>query len=330
MRRAFFVLALIATAAAVADSDISPIQTGRDLTEKFYDNDIAALWSVMNRDMRRALGSMDRLQQFRDQVGGSLGAETAIISENVSEMPAQRLHVYTRHARFEHAPMPIVITFSFDIDGTVAGLFVQPQQQPAASPYLDYETKADLRLPFDGDWFVFWGGRSVEENYHAIVSDQRFAYDFLIMRDGRSFEGDGSELDDYYCWGEPILAPASGTVSSVVDGLPDMAPGDMDPLNPPGNHVFLDFGNDEYALFAHLMNGSVTVEAGDEVAPGDELGKCGNSGNTSEPHLHFHIQDSPRFGQGDGKPAFFNDYLSSGEPVERGEPRRGETVSPAD
>ena len=75
-----------------------------------------------------------------------------------------------------------------------------------------------------------------------------------------------------------------------------------------------------------LLNGSVAVEPGDSVSAGDRLGLCGNSGNTSEPHLHFHVQDKPRFGQGNGKPAFFNDYLADGEFVERGEPTRGQSV----
>lgn len=58
--------------------------------------------------------------------------------------------------------------------------------------YSDYVTQAALRLPFDGEWFVFWGGRSIEENYHAAVADQRFAYDFLVLEDGVSHTGDGT------------------------------------------------------------------------------------------------------------------------------------------
>ncbi|MCE7033233.1 M23 family metallopeptidase, partial [Lysobacter sp. GX 14042] len=76
----------------------------------------------------------------------------------------------------------------------------------------------------------------------------------------------------------------------------------------------------------HLRQDSVAVEAGQQVAAGDELGRCGNSGNTSEPHLHFHLQDSPVFGEGLGLPAFFNDYTADGEAVERGEPVQGQVV----
>jgi murein DD-endopeptidase MepM/ murein hydrolase activator NlpD len=100
----------------------------------------------------------------------------------------------------------------------------------------------------------------------------------------------------------------------------------MDANNPPGNHVFIDLGNDEFALLAHLKKGSIPVSHGDLVNAGDVIGLCGNSGNTSEPHLHFHIQDQPGFGAGAGKPAFFNNYTSNGAKVDRGEPVRGEFV----
>jgi murein DD-endopeptidase MepM/ murein hydrolase activator NlpD len=164
------------------------------------------------------------------------------------------------------------------------------------------------------------------DNYHVATADQRFAYDILIVKDGKSFSGDGKSIEQYFCWGEPVLAPGSGTIVTAISSLPDNDPGVMDAANPPGNHVIIDMGNDEFALLAHLQEGSVLVEPGDEVSAGDTLGLCGNSGNTSEPHIHFHIQDRPGFGNGNGKPAFFENYLSNDILVDRGEPVRGESV----
>src|SRR3546814_1333444 len=92
----------------------------------------------------------------------------------------------------------------------------------------------------------------------------------------------------------------------------------------------LDLGHGEYAMLAHLRRGSVAVEAGQQVAAGDELGRCGNSGNTSEPHLHLHLQDAPKFGEGNGLPVFFEHYTANGHAVERGEPVKGQTVAPVD
>ena len=203
---------------------------------------------------------------------------------------------------------------------------------PPRSPYLDYETKADLRLPFEGDWFVFWGGRTVEENYHAIVRrsaiclrpPDRARRQVVHRQTARS-------LEDYYCWGEPILAPAAGTVLATVTGAhPDMAPGEMDPSNPAGNHVILDLGNDEYALLAHFMHDSIVVSAGDEVVAGRySWGGAATAAIPANRICIFTCRTRRTSVEGDGKPAFFNDYLSNGEPVERGEPRRGETISPS-
>ena len=141
--------------------------------------------------------------------------------------------------------------------------------------------------------------------------------------------GDGKQLEDYYAWDQPILAPADGTVATLVDGLEDQLPGTFDRQNAAGNFVLLDLGNDEYALFAHLKNGSVTVGPGDKVTRGQELGRCGNSGNTSEPHLHFHLQQSRRPLVGDGLPAQFANYFENEVLVERGEPTRGAVISNA-
>ena len=126
-----------------------------------------------------------------------------------------------------------------------------------------------------------------------IAPDQRHAWDILVWRNGGTHRGDGKRLTDYWAFGRPILAPAPARVIEAVDGLPDNVPGHMDPQHAAGNHVVLDLGHGEYALIAHLRHGSVAVKVGDRVRTGQLLGRCGNSGNTSEPHVHFHVQDGP-------------------------------------
>ena len=179
-------------------------------------------------------------------------------------------------------------------------------------------------------WFGFWGGRDVEYNFLAVDAGQRFALDLLVVRDGRSHAGDPSMLESYHCWGRPILAPADGVVVRAVDGVPDQAIGASDPTNPAGNHVVIDFGNDEHGFLAHLQEGSVRVVAGDLVASGQDIGLCGNSGNSSEPHLHFHLETSPTLGRGEGLPAQFTNYRANGTLIGRGEPRKGESIRPAE
>lgn len=329
MQKLWSVLALLilpVSGEAVLTKEQAAMSLGQTYTANFYNGKMTSIWQHMTKEMRGVLGSEDGLRQFGNKVKHDIGSETTVIAERVESVAGYR--TYTRQARFSKFAIPIVVSWSFDADDRIAGFFIRPQQEPAPSPYLDYQTMAYLRLPFEGEWLVFWGGRTVEQNYHAAVRDQRFAYDLLVVKNGRSHSGDGKSNEQYFCWNKKILSPSSGTVISVVSGLPDNPPGVMDPENPPGNYVILDLGNKEYALLAHLQNGSVSVSEGDEVRPGQPLGLCGNSGNTSEPHLHFHVQDRKEFGKGNGKPVFFSDYLSDGKPIDRGEPVRGETISP--
>lgn len=313
------------TPAAAADE--AAMRTGRELSRLFLQGDTDAVWARMTPAMQSAIGDAAALAQFRQQVRNDLGAEETLLDE--SGATAADAHVYARTSRWSKLPAPVLMQWVMDDAGKVAGFVVQPKPQAAPSPHMDYRTKARLRLPFEGPWYVVWGGRSIEQNYHAASPGQRFAYDLVKRIDGRSHRGDGSVPEDYYCWNAKILAPADGAVLEAVDGLPDQAIGARDTQHIAGNHVMLDLGNGEYALLAHLRRGSVAVKAGEAVAAGDEIGRCGNSGNSSEPHLHFHLQDAPEFGRGNGLPAFFEHYVVDGSPVTRGEPVQGQVIAPA-
>jgi murein DD-endopeptidase MepM/ murein hydrolase activator NlpD len=280
--------------------------------------------------MKEALGSEAALGRFHGQVVEQFGTPTALIEETVLS-PGEGLKTYRRVERFEKAAGEVVTQWTFDAERRIAEFFVRPEESrpgAAESPHLEYQTRNRLRLPFGGRWYVAWGGREPDQNHHVTAADQRFAYDFLVRVDGASRSGDGRHLADYQCWGRPVLAPAAGEVVAAVDGLPDYSPGERHPQDPAGNHVVLDLGEGEFAVLAHLRRGSVSVAPGERLTAGQPLGRCGNSGHSSEPHLHFHLQDGPVVGQGLGLPAFFTDYLADGEPVERGEPLRGQAVEP--
>lgn len=131
-----------------------------------------------------------------------------------------------------------------------------------------------------------------------IFLAQRFAIDWeQLDPQGRIYVGEPKDPASYVIYGKPVYAVADARVAAAVDGLPDTPPGAL-PAEIPigeadGNHVVLELGNGRYALFAHLKPGSVRVRAGDLVRAGDVLGLVGTSGNSSEPHLHFHVTDSP-------------------------------------
>ncbi|HEX8395514.1 MAG TPA: M23 family metallopeptidase [Longimicrobium sp.] len=305
--------------------DTARMQTGRRYTQWMYASRMDSLYSRLGPQMLARIGSLEQFTAFRSGMDAQLGTETELMSEEL--MPsAPHLTAYRRTARFSRAPVPVQVTIVTDSAGTIHGFGVAPRREAAPSRFMDYQPRTPLRLPFDGEWYVFWGGRTLEQNYHAMTSDQRFAYDLVIRRDGSSHSGDGSALEQYYCYGQPILAPGDGTVATVVDGLPDQRIGSMDRANPAGNHVIIDHGNSEFSLLAHLRPGSVAVRAGDRVRAGQKLGECGNSGNTSEPHLHYHLQNGPVFGRAEGLPAIFRGYTANGQRVEQGEPVRGQTI----
>lgn len=322
------VLAVLAAAPAAAQqADSARMATGRTYAQWFHQGRTDTLWALLTPEMRERLPTAAQLAAFQQSVASRAGAETEVMSESATQREGG-VTVYERVSRFATSPVPLQLIVAMGPDGKIAGLGIRPWAATAQSRFQDYTTRAALRLPFEGEWYVFWGGRTREQNYHVVAPDQRFAYDLVVLQGGKSHTGDGTRLEQYHCWGRPILAPGAGTVVTALDSLADQAPGTMDSANPPGNHVIVDHGNGEFSLLAHLRRGSVAVRAGQRVAAGDKLGECGNSGNTSEPHLHYHLQNGPGFGQAEGLPAQFIGYTADGQRVERGEPVRGQTIRP--
>lgn len=318
--------AMLSILALSGAAQADPLADGKDVARLFFGDDPKTLWGRMTPDMQQLLGSAEALTATRETLRQQFGEEQAVISE---ETMRQGEHdVYQRAARWTKSPTPLLFVVSFDKAERIAGLWVRPQPVAAPSDRLDYRTKARLQLPFEGEWQVFWGGRTIEENYHAADPAQRFAVDVVIRKLGLSFAGNPMKLASYHCWDQPILAPGVATVVAAVDGLPDQEIGASDPANPAGNHVVLDFGGGEYGFLAHLREGSVEVDKGEMVVAGQMVGRCGNSGNSSEPHLHFHLQTTPELGRGEGLPAQFRSYIADGEPVADGEPIRGQRIGP--
>ena len=322
-------------AAPAASATPSPDATepgyarGREYTRMFFAGQLDTLWARFSPPMRVAMkNDSASLQAFHRQVLGQLGPEVELVREESRDAGGSNTW-YQRTVRLERAgARRFVVQWVTAADGTIGGFMIRPAPEAAPTPHLGYVTKTPLQLPFDGEWYVFWGGRTPEENYHVVSPAQRFAYDLVVRRDGRSHAGTGRALEDYHCFGLPILAPAAGTVAKAVDEHPDQAIGSADGRNPAGNHVVIDHRNGEFSTLAHLKRGSLTVKAGDTVDAGQPIGACGNSGNTSEPHLHYQLQDAAdMFTPGTlGLPAQFIGYLADGKPVARGEPLRGQSI----
>jgi hypothetical protein len=132
-----------------------------------------------------------------------------------------------------------------------------------------------------------------------LLAAERYAIDYMLADDeGRLvFPDENTKLADFPAYDKPILSVANGKVVEVVDKYPDVKPGVLDPdltfEDAGGNHMVVDIGGGRYAFYAHLKPNSITVEEGDRISRGQVLARLGNSGNTTAPHLHFHVMDAP-------------------------------------
>ena len=148
---------------------------------------------------------------------------------------------------------------------------------------------------------------------------QRFAVDWeqLDARDRTVTGDDPADPADYTIYGKKVVAAADGVVVHVLTGLPDERPGALptgkSPADADGNSVVVDIGNGLYALYAHMQDGSITVEEGARITRGQQLGLVGNSGNTSAPHLHFHVMDGPSPLAAEGVPYVIDSFTTTGQ-----------------
>jgi hypothetical protein len=140
--------------------------------------------------------------------------------------------------------------------------------------------------------------RGLLEQDGRLVIAQRYAIDVVQVVDPLDvFAGDPARNDSHFVYGEQVIAAAPGRIVASRDGVPENTPPNPPPdiaLNDlAGNFVTQDLGGGRFALYAHLQPGSVRVKPGQRVHRGQVLGLVGNSGNSTAPHLHFHVMDGP-------------------------------------
>ncbi len=236
------------------------------------------------------------------------------------------IEIYAAH--FERGKQSI--HFSLNNDGKMSGLLFKPLMDANAIGKID-RNSTKLGLPFKGSWFTMWGGDTKPQNYHVIDRAQRNAFDFLIIgKNNKTYERSGTRNEDYYAFGKPIYAVCDAEVIDVITGVEDNKPGAMNPRQPLGNSVTLKTSNNEYIFYAHFEKGTLKVQKGDRVVRGQQLGNCGNSGNSSEAHLHLHIQDGPDIYSGIGVKCYFESILVNGELTIDYSPLRLDIISPTE
>jgi hypothetical protein len=155
-----------------------------------------------------------------------------------------------------------------------------------------------------GDWLAANGPSNASGHRRLVLglngnlaSAQRFAIDFVQLGETATFNGDRTNNAHYHAYGEDVLAVADGIVVETKDGIPENVPGPtsravkIDLHTVSGNSIVIDIGAGRFAFYAHLIPGSLRVRKGERVSRGQVIGRVGNSGNSTEPHLHFHLVD---------------------------------------
>ncbi len=196
--------------------------------------------------------------------------------------------------------------------------------------------------PVSGRWLALNTPADHVPSHGLHAYGQTYAIDLVAVPSGEARPVTGwwpitRPPEDFPGFGEEVLSPAAGAVVRVRDGARDhrsrnswpafaflFIEGGLRELTGPGrilgNHVILDLGEGIYAALAHLQRDSVVVREGERVRAGDPIGRCGNSGNSSEPHLHFQLMDHPAVALADGVPFAFPHFDETGTRPRTGVP----------
>lgn len=173
-------------------------------------------------------------------------------------------------------------------DNSIIGFVMRPLINYDA---IKNETTLKYAVPTTDCYEVFWGGDNELYNYHYLYPHQRYAIDLVIKENHKTYKNQGKVNTDYFCFGKDIIAPANGTVEKVVNGVQDNSIGSMNESQFLGNYIVIKHAENEYSLIAHLQQYSIIVNEGQNVKYGDIIGKVGNSGNSTEPHIHFQVMN---------------------------------------
>jgi len=273
--------------------------------EQYYNSDkYDSIFAMFDANMQNALPpekTTKFLADLKDQAGN-------ITQRQFIKLVKGTVAVYKTN--FEKALF--TLNMSLDNNLKINGLSVRPYADETKPTPARNTTK--LILPFKDEWTVVWGGDTKELNYHVSTPAQKNAFDIVITdAKGNSYKTDGKTNEDYYAFGKELIAPCDGEVVLVVDGVKDNVPGQMNTFNVGGNMVIIKTANNEYLVFCHFKHRSIKVKEGQKIKQGELLGLCGNTGNSSEAHLHFHIQNIEDLNTATGVKCYFEKLTVNGE-----------------
>lgn len=178
-----------------------------------------------------------------------------------------------------------------------------------------YVSQVSCRLPFQGKGMVVNGGIDQKHSHSWGLVTQRYAYDFYMVENGKSYQGNGLNVYDYYCYDQPVLAVADGIVVEIKNKFEDTKVTGKsevlcDATDARGNYIVIQHGSHVFSMIAHLKKDSFCVKVNDKVTAGQIIARCGNSGNSSEPHIHFQIQEGKNFYFSASLPVYFDEIIN--------------------
>ena len=287
--------------------------------ETFYNaENYDSIFSIFSIEMQTALPLEKAIQYFK-------GLHSAAGKIQKRELINYEGPTAIFKTNFEKALLALNI--SVDDNHKIYGLLVSAFKDESLPKIERNLTK--LSLPFKEEWTVVWGGDTKEVNYHVVNNAQKNAFDLVITdKKGNSYRTNGKNNEDYYAFGKNLFAPCDGEVVLVVEGVKDNIVGEMNKADVLGNTVIIKTANNEYLVFCHFKNQSIIVKQGQKIKQGELLGQCGNSGNSSEPHIHFHIQNGIDLNSATGVKCYFDNLVVNGQLKTDYSPIQNEKIKP--
>ncbi len=274
----------------------------RKFETHYNDSDYDAIHNMFVPVMKTFL-SKKQTADFLNRVKSSFG------SIQQMELSGRENSALVFRTTFDHGIADLFFTLT-DED-QIGAWFIPGNEQE--NSYVLKRNSTKMIFPFKEEAFVYWGGENVELNYHMADLNQQFAYDILMVANGAPYEGDPSKNDSYFVFGKEIIAPCDAKVVKVIDGIADNIPGEVNTADLTGNTLVLETTGKEYLLFAHLKKGSIRFREGELVEQGQVIAKCGNSGNTTQAHLHVQLQNTMDIFNTIGARLYFDEIIVNGE-----------------
>jgi len=291
-------------------------------------DDIAAVHASMTTRLQQRLPAAtltEAAAELRDTHGRPRGIMEEHLQREGDLTWYSGLVIHGARASGREVLTPVLYQLAFTSTRKVERILVREHWfiDRVQAPAEDYLPVTRLHVPAEGTWTVAQGGPTAELNAHHGSGSQRFAYDLVLVIDDRFRRPglDPTRNEAYYGYGQPLRAPAAGTVIEVVDGVPDNVPGERGEAG--GNGLVIDHGFGERSSLWHARPDSLRVKVGDHVEPGQVVAEVGNSGRSTGAHIHLHLT---RADDELALPAVFVDVGLDGVARDHARPIRGDRI----